>query len=159
MSSQSVRSKSNRALKATLDVPVWSQITTNPDIQNRGVKYGMRATLGRAPGTPSARESDLGCSTTPRTKCSRYVVLGPIRSTKIASDCRRGENQDGFPNERTVSLRRQNTVECARTRRVANLHVSLTKPRGRVRGPLIDSDGGRVEVVGTRAGQNLHLCI
>jgi len=28
------------------DTPIWSQITTSPDIQNRGVKYGMRATLG-----------------------------------------------------------------------------------------------------------------
>ena len=26
---------------------IWSQITTNPDIQNRHVKYGAEATLGR----------------------------------------------------------------------------------------------------------------
>ena len=114
---------------------------------------------GQAIGTPSAPEPDLGCSTTPRTKCSRWVLLGPIRSTKMTSYCRTGENPVLGTNGPTVSLRRQNTVECARTRRVANLHVSLIKPRGRVRGPLIDSDEGRVEVVGTRAGQNLHLCI
>ena len=46
------------------------------------------------------------------------------------------------PNEHTVSFIRQDTAECHWTRHVPNLHVSLIKPRGRVRGPLIDSDGG-----------------
>ena len=64
-----------------------------------------------------------------------------------------------MPNGRAMSPRRQNTVECARTQRGENLHVSLTGRRGRVRGPHIDLRGGRVEVVGTRAGQNLLLCI
>ena len=41
-----------------------------------------------------------------------------------------------------MSPRRQSTAEWARTRRAENLHVSLTGRRGRVRGPLIDLDGG-----------------
>ena len=29
------------------DTPIWSQITTNPDIQNRDVENGAEATIGR----------------------------------------------------------------------------------------------------------------
>ena len=29
------------------DTPIWSQITTNPDIQNRDVKNGAEVTPGR----------------------------------------------------------------------------------------------------------------
>ena len=73
-------------------------------------------------------------------------------SRKMTSDFGTG----GFlllrTNDHTVSRSRHNTTECARTRRVANLHVSITRRCGRVRDSPID--GGRVEVVGTRVGQN-----
>ena len=45
-SSQSVRSKVDRDPKATLNVPVWSQITANPDIKNRHAISRAKATLG-----------------------------------------------------------------------------------------------------------------
>ena len=45
-SSQSVRSKVDRDPKATLDVPVWSQITANPDIKNRHAISRVKATPG-----------------------------------------------------------------------------------------------------------------
>ncbi len=45
-SSQSVRSKVDRDPKATLDVPVWSQITAKVKITNRRVKSGTEATPG-----------------------------------------------------------------------------------------------------------------
>ena len=62
-------------------------------------------------------------------------------------------------NDRAVSRGRQISAEWVRTRRVANLHVSLTRRRGRVRGALIAFAGGRIEVVGTRAWQNASFYI
>ena len=48
-SPQSVISKSDCNLKVTLDVPIWSQITTSANITNRHVKYSVEVTSG--PGT------------------------------------------------------------------------------------------------------------
>ena len=45
-SSQSVRSKVACDPKATLNVPVWSQITASPDIKNRHAISHVKATLG-----------------------------------------------------------------------------------------------------------------
>ena len=47
-SPQSVRSKVDRDPTPTLDAPIWSRITANPDIKNRGAASRAGATPGRA---------------------------------------------------------------------------------------------------------------
>ena len=44
---QSVRSKVDRDPTPTLDAPIWSRITANPDIKNRGVISRAGATPGQ----------------------------------------------------------------------------------------------------------------
>jgi len=70
-----------------------------------------------------------------------------------------GENPVLAPNGRTVSRKQLSAAGRRRTRLGANLHVSLTKRRGRFRARDIDLRGGRILVVGTCAPQNLLLYI
>ena len=90
-----------------------------------------------APGVPSTHGSSRGCSTTPRAKRSRRVLLGPISSTKMTSYGRRSVKQLLRTNGCTVSRSRLDTAGRRWTRRVANLHVSLTKRRGRFQAPSL----------------------
>ncbi len=113
----------------------------------------------RSSGAPSAHGPGRGCSTTPPAKPPRCQIKLVITSRKMSSDFPKTVKLSLAPNGPTMSPRRQKTAEWARTRWGENLHVSLTRRRGRVRGPLIDLRGGRIEVVGTRAGRNLLLCI
>ena len=52
VSPQSVRSKVDRDPTRALDVPIWSRITANPDIKNRGAESRAGATPG-----PVARDT------------------------------------------------------------------------------------------------------
>ena len=157
-SPRSVWSKLDRDLTRALDVPIWSRITANPDIKNRGAESRAGATPG-----PVARDtlstwagSEGFHNTTGETSLMRDQVGHHLLENNLRwpKECKTPST-----NCPTMSPRRQKTAEWARTRWGENLHVSLTRRCGRVRGPLIDQRGGRIEVVGTRAGRNLLLCI